>query len=156
MSIKQVTVFGGSGFVGRAIVRALAQEGFQVRVACRRIELAERIKTAGEVGQITIMRTNLRAPASVAAAIAGSQAVVNASGIAFQRGRQKYHSVHVEGARTIAEAARSAGVQRLAFERRAPGRMAELEATALRLGSISDARGRADAALLPSSSASPP
>ena len=63
MSIKQVTVFGGSGFVGRAIVRALAQEGFQVRVACRRIELAERIKTAGEVGQITIMRTNLRAPA---------------------------------------------------------------------------------------------
>jgi len=113
MSIKQVTVFGGSGFVGRAIVRALAQEGYQIRVACRRIELAERIKTAGDVGQITIMRTNLRVPASVVTAIAGSQAVVNASGIAFQRGRQKYHTVHVEGARAIAEAARSAGVQRL-------------------------------------------
>jgi len=113
MNIKQVTVFGGSGFVGRAIVRALAQQGYQVRVACRRIELAERIKTAGDVGQITIMRTNLRVPASVAAAIAGSHAVVNASGIAFQRGRQNYRSVHVDGARAIAEAAKAAGVQRL-------------------------------------------
>lgn len=113
MSIKQVTVFGGSGFVGRAIVRALAQEGYQVRVACRRIELAERTKTAGDVGQITLMRTNLRVPASVAAALVGSQAAVNASGIAFQRGRQRYQSVHVEGARTIAEAAKAAGVQRL-------------------------------------------
>jgi NADH dehydrogenase len=113
MSIKQVTVFGGSGFVGRAIVRALAQEGYQVRVACRRIELAERIKTAGDVGQITILRTNLRIPASVAAAVSGSQAVINASGIAFQRGRQRYETVHVEGARAIAEAAAAAGVQRL-------------------------------------------
>jgi NADH dehydrogenase len=113
MSIKQVTVFGGSGFVGRAIVRALAQEGYQVRVACRRIELAERIKTAGDVGQISILRTNLRIPASVAAAVSGSQAVINASGIAFQRGRQRYETVHVEGARAIAEAAAAAGVQRL-------------------------------------------
>ena len=113
MSIKQVTVFGGSGFVGRAIVRALAQDGYQVRVACRRIELAERIKTAGDVGQITILRTNLRIPASVAAAIAGSQAVINASGIAFQRGRQRYEAVHVTGARAIADAAKAAGVQRL-------------------------------------------
>ena len=68
MSIKQVTVFGGSGFIGRAIVRALAQEGLQVRVAVRRIELAESLKTAGDVGQITVMRTNLRMPQSVAAA----------------------------------------------------------------------------------------
>jgi len=113
MSIKQVTVFGGSGFVGRAIVRALAQEGYQVRVACRRIELAERTKTAGDVGQITVMRTNLRNPASIKAAITGSQAVVNASGIAFQRGRQSYQTVHVEGSRAIAEAAKAAGVKRL-------------------------------------------
>jgi uncharacterized protein YbjT (DUF2867 family) len=113
MSIKQVTVFGGSGFVGRAIVRALAQAGYQVCVACRRIELAERIKTAGDVGQITILRTNLRIPASVAAAVAGSQAVINASGIPFQRGRQRYEAVHVAGARAIADAAKAAGVQRL-------------------------------------------
>lgn len=111
MSIKQVTVFGGSGFVGRAIVRALAQEGLQIRVACRRIELAERTKTAGEVGQVTVMRANLRMPQSVAAAIAGSEAVVNAAGIPFQRGRQRYQAVHVAGARAIAEAARAAGVQ---------------------------------------------
>ena len=113
MSIKQVTVFGGSGFIGRAIVRALAQEGLLVRVAVRRIELAESIKTAGDVGQITVMRTNLRMPQSVAAAIAGSQAVINAAGIPFQRGRQRYQSVHVAGARAIAEAASAAGVERL-------------------------------------------
>ncbi|GEP61424.1 complex I NDUFA9 subunit family protein [Reyranella soli] len=113
MDIKQVTVFGGSGFVGRAIVRALAPEGYLVRVACRRIELAERVKTAGDVGQVTVMRANLRMPQSVAAAIAGSQAVINAAGIPFERGRQRYRAVHVEGARAIAEAARAAGVQRL-------------------------------------------
>lgn len=113
MSIKQVTVFGGSGFVGRAIVRALAQEGLQIRVACRRIELAERTKTAGEVGQVTVMRTNLRMPQSVAAAIVGSDAVINASGIPFQRGRQRYQAVHVAGGRAIADAARAAGVQRV-------------------------------------------
>ena len=113
MSIKQVTVFGGSGFIGRAIVRALAQEGLLVRVAVRRIELAESVKTAGDVGQITVMRTNLRMPPSVAAAITGSQAVINAAGIPFQRGRQRYQSVHLAGARAIAEAARAAGVERL-------------------------------------------
>lgn len=113
MSIKQVTVFGGSGFIGRAIVRALAQEGLQIRVAVRRIELAEPLKTAGDVGQITLMRANLRVPSSVAAAIAGSQAVINAAGIPFQRGRQRYQSVHVAGARAIADAASAAGVERL-------------------------------------------
>ena len=113
MSIKQVTVFGGSGFVGRAIVRALAQEGLRIRVACRRIELAERTKTAGEVGQVTVMRTNLRMPQSVAAAIVGSDAVINASGIPFQRGRQRYQAVHVAGGRAIADAARAAGAHRL-------------------------------------------
>ena len=113
MSIKQVTVFGGSGFVGRAIVRALAQEGLQVRIAVRRIELAESIKTAGDVGQITVMRTNLRVPQSVTAAVAGSDAVINASGIPFQRGRQRYGTVHVAGARAIADAVQAAGAERL-------------------------------------------
>jgi NADH dehydrogenase len=113
MKIKQVTVFGGSGFIGRAMVRALAQRGLLVRVACRRIELAEPVKTAGDVGQITLMRANLRVPQSVAAAIAGSEAVINAAGIPFQRGRQRYQAVHVGGARAIADAARAAGVERL-------------------------------------------
>jgi len=113
MSIKQVTVFGGSGFIGRAVVRALAHQGYLVRVAARRIELAEPVKTAGDVGQVMLMRANVRFPQSVVAAIAGSQAVVNAVGIPFQRGRQTYQAVHAEGARTIAQAAKAAGVQRL-------------------------------------------
>ncbi len=113
MKITQVTVFGGSGFLGQAIVRALAPQGYLVRVACRRIELAEKVKTAGDVGQITLMRANLRVPQSVATAIEGSQAVINAAGIAFERGRQRYKAVHAGGARTIAEAARAAGVERL-------------------------------------------
>ena len=113
MSIKQVTVFGGSGFIGRAIVRALAHEGYLVRVAARRIELAEPVKTAGDVGQVMLMRANVRFPQSVAAAIAGSQAVVIAVGIPFQRGRQTYQAVHAEGSRTIAQAATAAGAQRL-------------------------------------------
>src|SRR5262245_14827729 len=113
MKIKQVTVFGGSGFIGRAIVRALAREGYLVRVAARRIELAEPVKTAGDVGQVMLMRANVRFPASVAAAIAGSEAVVNAVGIPFERGRQRYQAVHVDGARHIAEAAAAARVQRL-------------------------------------------
>ncbi len=111
--IQQVTVFGGSGFVGRAIARTLAHEGYRVRVATRRPELAEAVKTAGDVGQVVLMRANLRNPASIAAAVAGSQAVINASGISFQRGRQSYQAVHVGGAQTIAETATAAGVQRL-------------------------------------------
>ncbi len=113
MSIKQVTVFGGSGFIGRAIVQALAMEGYQIRVAVRRPELAISVTTAGDVGQIMVVRTNVRMPQSVAAAIAGSQAVVNATGIPFQRGRQRYQSVHVEGARAIASACAAASVERL-------------------------------------------
>jgi uncharacterized protein YbjT (DUF2867 family) len=113
MKIKQVTVFGGSGFIGQAIVRALAREGYLVRVAARRIELAEPVKTAGDVGQVMLMRANVRFPQSVAAAIMGSEAVVNAVGIPFERGRQRYQAVHVAGARNIAEAAAAAGVQRL-------------------------------------------
>jgi len=113
MEIKQVTVFGGSGFIGQAIVRALARQDYLVRVAARRIELAEPLKTAGDVGQITLMRANLRNPDSVAVAAAGSQAIVNATGIPFQRGRQRYQSVHVDGLRSLAAAAADRGVQRL-------------------------------------------
>ncbi|MCW5735930.1 MAG: complex I NDUFA9 subunit family protein [Enhydrobacter sp.] len=113
MSITQVTVFGGSGFVGRAIVRALARQGYLVRVASRRVGLAEPVKTSGDVGQVMLMQANLRHPDSVARAVSGSQAVVNAAGIFVQRGRQSYEAVHANGARAIAEAARAAGAQRL-------------------------------------------
>jgi uncharacterized protein YbjT (DUF2867 family) len=111
--IDQVTVFGGSGFIGRQIARALAHQGYRVRIACRRPELAEPVKTAGDVGQVMLIRANLRMPSSVAAAVAGSQAVVNAAGIAFERGRQRYRQVHAEGSWAIAESSAAAGVQRL-------------------------------------------
>jgi NADH dehydrogenase len=113
MSIKQVTVLGGSGFIGRAIVRALAQHGYLVKVAARRIELAEPVKTAGEVGQVMLVRANLRVPESIAKVVAGSDAVINAAGIGWQRGRQSYQTVHVGGARTLADACRAFGVKRL-------------------------------------------
>jgi NADH dehydrogenase len=113
MEIKQVTVFGGSGFLGRAIVRALARRGYLIKAASRRIELAEALKTAGDVGQVMLIRANLRFPDSVSAAMTGSQAVINASGIPFQRGKQRYQAVHVEGARTIAAAAAAMGLGRL-------------------------------------------
>jgi NADH dehydrogenase len=113
MSITQVTVFGGSGFVGRAIVRALAQQGYLVRVASRRTGLAEPVKTSGDVGQVMLMQTNLRMPASVARAVDGSQAVINAAGISVQRGRQSYQAVHADGTKAVVDAARAAGVQRL-------------------------------------------
>lgn len=111
--MRQVTVFGGSGFIGRYIVRALAARGSIVRVAVRRPQHAEFLKTAGDVGQVVPVQANLRHPASVAAAVEGSDAVINASGIFFQRGAQKYQAVHAEGATAIGQAAKRAGVSRV-------------------------------------------
>lgn len=111
--IEQVTVFGGSGFVGRQIARALAHEGYRVKIAARRPALADSIRTAGDVGQVMLVRANLRMPDSVAQAIAGSQAVINAAGVSFERGKQRYGAVHGGGAKAIAEAATAAGVQRV-------------------------------------------
>src|SRR5262245_31964978 len=99
MDIRQVTLFGGTGFIGRYVVRALAARGLRVRVAVRHPELAEFTRVAGDVGQIMAVRANLRFPQSVAAAVAGSDAVVNAAGIPYERGRQRYKAVHADGAR---------------------------------------------------------
>lgn len=113
MTIAQITVFGGSGFIGRHIVRRLAQRGLTVRAAVRRPELADFLKTMGDVGQVVPVQANIRHAGSVAAAVAGSQAVINATGIQVQRGRQSFEAVHVEGSRHVAEAAKNAGVERL-------------------------------------------
>jgi uncharacterized protein YbjT (DUF2867 family) len=113
MTTQLITVFGGSGFVGRAIVQALAREGYMIRVAVRRIGEANSVKGFGDVGQITLTQANLRVPQSVDRAVRGSDAVVNAAGIPFQRGHQTYRAVHADGARHIAEATRAAGIQRL-------------------------------------------
>jgi NADH dehydrogenase len=113
MDIRQVTVFGGAGFIGRYVVRALAARGMRVRVAVRHPELADFTRMAGDVGQVMAVQANLRFPQSVAAAVGGSDAVVNATGIFYERGRQRYRTVHVDGARHIGEASAKAGVRRL-------------------------------------------
>lgn len=110
---RLVTVFGGSGFIGRYIVRLLAQDGWRVNVAVRDAERAKFLKPMGDVGQVTPMAVSLRDPASVAAAIAGADAVVNLVGILYESGRQTFEAVHHQGARTVAEAAAKAGVARL-------------------------------------------
>ncbi len=110
---RLVTVFGGSGFVGRHVVRALARAGWRVRVAVRRPDLATHLQPMGAVGQIQPVQANLRFPGSVADALSGSDAAINLVGILFETGRQKFDAVHAEGARTFAAAAKAQGVQRL-------------------------------------------
>lgn len=111
VSNRLVTIFGGSGFIGRHVVRALAEEGWLVRNACRRPDLAQHLQPLGAVGQIVSVQANIRDQASVEAAIAGADAVVNLVAILHESGRQTFEDVHVEGARRIAEAAARAGVE---------------------------------------------
>lgn len=108
-----ITVFGGSGFVGRHAVRALARDGWRIRAATRRPDLAGHLQPMGLVGQIAPVQANVRFPASVAHALEGSEVVVNLVGILAKSGAQTFRAVHVEGARAIAEAARAAGVKTL-------------------------------------------
>lgn len=108
---KLVTVFGGSGFVGRYIVRALAKRGYRIRVAVRRPDLAGFLQPAGNVGQISFVQANLRFRNSVDRAVQGSDYVINCVGILFENGRNKFDSVQDFGARAVAEAARAAGAK---------------------------------------------
>ncbi|THD47222.1 MAG: complex I NDUFA9 subunit family protein [Bradyrhizobium sp.] len=110
---RLATVFGGSGFVGRHIVRALARDGWRIRVAVRRPDLAGFIRPFGVVGQVELVQANLRYPESVERAIEGADAVVNAAGVKRQRGRQTYEAVHVAGAEAVARASAASGIARL-------------------------------------------
>jgi cytochrome c-type biogenesis protein CcmH len=101
---RLVTVFGGSGFIGRHIVRALAAAGYRVRVAVRRPDLAFHLQPLGGVGQIVPVQANLRFADSVRAAVAGADAVVNAVGVLRAAGAQTAAAVNADGARRIAEA----------------------------------------------------
>jgi uncharacterized protein YbjT (DUF2867 family) len=105
-----VTVFGGSGFVGRHVVRALAKQGWRVRVAVRRPDLAGHLQPMGGVGQIMPLQANLRYPDSVTRAVQGADAVVNLVGILYESGRQSFDTVQAEGPRAIAIAAAKAGI----------------------------------------------
>lgn len=102
-----VTVFGGSGFLGRHVVRALAQRQYRIRVAVRRPELCGYLRPMGRVGQIHAVQANLRYPQSVVSAVRDADIVVNLVGILFERGRQRFDAVHAEGAETVARAAKA-------------------------------------------------
>ncbi|WP_448954246.1 complex I NDUFA9 subunit family protein [Labrys neptuniae] len=112
VSDRLVTVFGGSGFVGRNLVRSLAKRGFRVRVAVRRPDLAQYLMTAGAVGQIHGVQANLRYPASIAAAVEGAEAVVNLVGVMHERGANGFEAVQAFGPGAIGRAAKAAGVER--------------------------------------------
>ena len=110
-SDKLVTIIGGSGFIGRHVVRALAKHGYRVRVACRRPDLAGHVVPLGVPGQIVPIQANVRFPASLAAACEGAFAVINLTAVFHNAGAQTFEAVHEFGAMAIAKAAKTAKAQ---------------------------------------------
>lgn len=110
---KLVTLIGGSGFVGRYIARRMAKQGWRVRVAVRRPNEALFVRPYGAVGQVEPVGCNIRDDASVAAAVAGADVVVNCVGILAESGKNKFDDVQAEGAARVARLAAEAGVERL-------------------------------------------
>jgi NADH dehydrogenase len=106
-----VTVYGGSGFLGRHVVRALAKRHYRIRVACRRPELTGHLQPLGRVGQIHAVQANLRHAESVDAAARDADAVVNLVGILTETGRQTFGAVQRSGAQAVAQAAAAHGAR---------------------------------------------
>src|SRR5438128_6188987 len=104
-----VTVFGGSGFLGRNVVRALAKRGYRIRVAVRRPELAGHLQPLGRVGQIHAVQANVRYPASVEAVMRDSSVAINLVGILAESGAQTFDAVQGRGAGAVAMAAAARG-----------------------------------------------
>lgn len=113
MTQKLAVVFGGSGFIGRYLVRHLAAADWRVRVAVRDTQKAQFLKLAGDLGQISFMPASVTDARSVAAAVEGADAVVNLVGILFEVGRRTFKAIHVDGAATVAAAAARAGATTL-------------------------------------------
>src|SRR5712672_1046659 len=128
-----VTVFGGSGFLGRHVVRALCKRDYRIRIAVRRPELAGHLQPIGKVGQIHAVQTNLRHPASVEAAMRGSSIAINLVGILAESGAQTFDAVQAKGAETVAKAAAAAGsrmvhVSAIGADEKSPSRYARAKA----------------------------
>jgi NADH dehydrogenase len=113
MPTKLVTIFGGSGFVGRYVARRLARSGWRVRVAVRRPNEALFVRTYGRVGQVEPVLANVRDDASVRAACMSADAVVNCVGILAEAGRNRFDAVQAEGAGRVARIAAAEGATRL-------------------------------------------
>ena len=103
-----ITIYGGSGFIGRHVVRALAKTGARMRIAVRQPDLAGHLQPLGGVGQISPVQANVRFPDSLIAAAKGADAVINLVGILAPSGQQTFEAVQDVGARHVAEAARAA------------------------------------------------
>ncbi len=108
-----VVVFGGSGFIGKQVVRALAKRGYRVRIAMRRPHLGHELRVMGDVGQIQIVQANIRFPHSINAALEDADAVVNLVATMFESGKQTFETLQVEGAKAVAEAAAKRGIKRV-------------------------------------------
>jgi len=106
-----ITIYGGSGFLGRHVVRALARRDYRIRVAVRRPELSGYLQPLGKVGQINAVQANIRNAASVAAAARDAHVLINLVGILFERGRQRFDAVHTVGAEQVALAAHAHGAR---------------------------------------------
>ena len=106
-----ITVFGGSGFIGRHTVRLLAQHGYRVRAAVRRPDLAGHLQPMGGPGQIVAVQANLRDADSMRRSVAGADGVVNLVAVLAESGRQTFDALHVEGARQVAQTSVEAGAQ---------------------------------------------
>ena len=133
-----VTVYGGSGFLGRHVVRALARHDYRIRVAVRRPELANYLQPLGKVGQIHAVQTNIRNGASVEAAARDAHVLINLVGILFERGRQRFDAVHTVGAEQVALAANAHGarmvhVSAIGADENSPSRYARSKAAAEKL-----------------------
>jgi uncharacterized protein YbjT (DUF2867 family) len=128
-----VTVFGGSGFIGRNVVRALCRRDYRIRVAVRRPELAHHLQPLGKVGQIHAVQANLRYPASIEAAMRGSHAAINLVGILAEGGAQTFDAVQGLGAGAVAKAASAIGarmvhVSAIGADENSPSRYARTKA----------------------------
>lgn len=110
-SDRLITIIGGSGFLGRHIVRALARRGYRIRVACRRPDLAGHLQPLGNTGQIVAVQANVRYPTSINSACEGAYAVINLTGVLYSAGAQSFDAVHAFGAETAARAAKLARAQ---------------------------------------------
>ncbi len=113
MAEHRVTVFGGSGFLGRYIVRRLAERDWLITAAMRDPAGANFLKTCGDVGQVATVAANITDAANVARAVAGADTVINLVGILYEHGRQRFQAIHVDGAEGLARTCARAGVRRL-------------------------------------------
>lgn len=115
MTGKIVTVFGGAGFLGRHLVRALCKQGWRVRVAMRRPHLGGDVKLAGDVGQVQLVQANVRNRPSIKRALEHADAVINLVAIMYERGPQTFQGTQALGAANVAQLAAEAGIKKFVY-----------------------------------------